>query len=148
MAAGLAPTPHTVQGDEEKTGVILHDFLAALHTVESDEEKTRVIHDFLAADDEDAKPCLVVIGAGGTGKTHALRAALRSLPHDMEVNVYSWNHGELPGLERFSHNGAFTKWVVFRGWVDDLTRGLVAEWVECRHCGPAVWFMPRSPPSL
>ena len=45
-------------------------------TVSADEEKTRVIRDFLVDGGEGSKRCLVVIGAGGSGKTRALTTGL------------------------------------------------------------------------
>eukprot|EP00798_Chlamydomonas_sp_ICE-L_P004710 gene4710-18570_t len=101
-------------------------------TFETSVEKTRIILDFLLSE---AKSCLVVVGAGGTGKTHSLNAALGALPDDLELNVYVWNDGELQSVRRFSHVGASSKWVVFRHEYDSLARELVREW-SCQ-AGPS-----------
>ena len=117
-------------------------------TVGADEEKTRVILDFLVDGGEGSKRCLVVIGAGGSGKTRALHAAMDALPHDVYggVDVYVWNHGEAPTPLSYRRSvGVPEKWVVFRHGDDALTMGLLEEWVGCGLCGPAVRFLKAQP---
>lgn len=115
-------------------------------TARNDAEKAMAILEFLLDEGEGSKRCLVVIGAGGSGKTRALHAAMHALPHDVYgcMDVHVWNHGELPKPSSYRHGsgapGCPEKWVVLRRGDDALTRALVEEWVGCGLCGHAVRF--------
>lgn len=98
-------------------------------------EKTRVVVDFLLSEEDDHQ-CLILVGAGGSGKSLAINAAIAQLRRaDTKIaDVCVWNEGELPGLMRMMRMDADTtysefKWIACRSSVhDELTRGLMNEW--------------------
>lgn len=93
--------------------------------------KVSAILKFLEEDSDDGVHMLLLSGAGGTGKTSALREAVERLgpATDESCNIMVWNQGEVPYYFRFSHTSAPVKWVIVRWDGDDaISRGMLDEW--------------------
>jgi hypothetical protein len=120
-------------------------------------DKISTVFDFLMDGDESA--CMIIVGAGGSGKSLATNAAIKkfvklqmieqlqqSLLIDeselsdqsddeySDVNIYVWNSGEMPQLMHYADRSNTSKWIVCRDSAcDTLSRGLIEEWNnKCR----------------
>ncbi len=92
-------------------------------------DKVKVVYDYIThVYDKEQVQCLIIVGAGGSGKSMAINEAMDKLTDDDEINVSVWNQAEFPQFMRPYTENYLDKWIICR-WSDDaFTQSLVEDW--------------------